>query len=166
MTVIDVDGALPPAELAIAGARASAEVIRRFDIGGATVIDLPSLSDKTERQTAAKAFDAALPLPFERTSVNGFGLLQIVRKRTRPSLLEYAQYDAVSMAARALLRRAERVTGAGSLTLTVHPDIAARFAVEPDWIAALERRIGTGVEIESDVTIALWAAHASNAHPG
>ena len=166
MTVIDVDGALPPAELAIAGARASAEAIRRFDIGGATVIDLPSLSAKADRQAAAEAFDAALPLPFERTSVNGFGLLQIVRKRTRPSLLEYAQYDTVSMAARALLRRAERVTGAGSLTLTVHPEIAAQFATQPDWIARLERRIGTGVEIKADVTIALWAGYASIAHPG
>ncbi|QLC22401.1 ribonuclease [Parasphingopyxis sp. CP4] len=166
MTVIDVDGALPPAELAIAGARASAEAIRRLDIGGATVIDLPSLSAKTDRQAAADAFDAALHHPFERTSVNGFGLLQIVRKRTRPSLLEYAQYDAVSTAARALLRRAERVTGVGPLTLTVHPDIAARLASQPDWIATLERRIGTGIEIKADVTIALWAGHASNPHPG
>ena len=130
------------------------------------MIDLPSLSAKADRQAAAEAFDAALPLPFERTSVNGFGLLQIVRKRTRPSLLEYAQYDAVSMAARALLRRAERVTGAGSLTLTVHPEIAAQFATQPDWIARLERRIGTGVEIKADVTIALWAGYASIAHPG
>ena len=166
MTVIDVDGALPPAELAIAGARASAEAIRRLDIGGATVIDLPSLDAKAERQAAADAFDAALPLPFERTSVNGFGLLQIVRKRVRPSLLEYAHYDAVAMAARLLLRRAEHATGAGPMTVSVHPDIGALLAATPDWIAALERRTGRSVAIENDAAISLWAGHASITHPG
>ena len=166
MTVIDVDGALPPAELAIAGARASAEAIRRLDIGGATVIDLPSLDAKAERQAAAEAFDAALPLPFERTSVNGFGLLQIVRKRVRASLLEYVQFDAIAVAARLLLRRAEHEIGAGPMALAVHPEIGAQLAAKPDWIEALERRTGRSVAIQNDATISLWAGHASIAHPG
>ncbi len=165
MTVIDVDGVLPPAELAIAGAKAAGEAIRKFDIGGSTVIDLPSLSVKAERQAAVEAFDAALPRPFERTAVNGFGLLQIVRRRTRPSLLEYAQYESSATAARALLRRAERVVGSGGRTITAHPAILTHYTDHPDWLTALERRIGAPVSLQPDPALGLWAGHASAAHP-
>lgn len=165
MTVIDVDGALPPAELAKAGARASGEAIRRLDIGGSTVIDLPSLSAKAERQAAAEALDAALPQPFERTSVNGFGLLQIVRKRVRPSLLEYAQHESAATAARALLRRAERAGGSGERTLTAHPAVIAQLQAHPDWRTALERRIGADIVLAADPALDLWGGHASAAHP-
>lgn len=165
MTVIDVDGALPPAELARVGARAAGEAIRRLDIGGSTVIDLPSLSAKADRQAAAEAFDSALPQPFERTSVNGFGLLQIVRKRLRPSLLEYAQYEGSATAARALLRRAERAGGSGEMTLTAHPAIVAQFDAHPDWLAKLERRVAAPVAVKPDPALGLWGGHASAAHP-
>ncbi|MEM8696542.1 MAG: ribonuclease [Pseudomonadota bacterium] len=166
MTVIDVDGALSPPELARAGARAAGEAIRRLDIGGSTVIDLPSLSTKAARQAAAEALDAALPQPFERTAVNGFGLLQVVRKRARPSLLEYAQYEGAATAARALLRRAERMSGSGPVTLSVHPAIRTEFEAHPDWLTALERRIGASISIETDAALGLWGGHASRAHPG
>ncbi|MGP1351899.1 MAG: ribonuclease E/G [Parasphingopyxis sp.] len=165
MTVIDVDGALAPAELAKAGARASGEAIRRLDIGGSTVIDLPSLSAKADRQAAAEALDAALPQPFERTSVNGFGLLQVVRKRVRPSLLEYAHYESAATAARALLRRAERATGSGTRTLAAHPAIIAQLEAQPDWRATLERRIGADAVLAADPTLGLWGGHVSAAHP-
>lgn len=165
MTVIDIDGALPPAELAQAGAHAAGAAIRRLDIGGSTVIDLPSLSAKSERQAAAEALDATLPQPFERTAVNGFGLLQVVRKRVRASLLEYAQYYAVEMAVRALLRNAERVCGAGPVTLTAHPIIAARLDTRADWRAQLERRIGAPVAIAADPGLDMWNGYASATHP-
>jgi hypothetical protein len=165
MTVIDVDGVLPPAELACAGAKASGEAIRKFDIGGSTVIDLPSLSAKAERQAAVDAFDASLPKPFERTAVNGFGLLQVVRRRTRPSLLEYAQNESSATAARALLRRAERVAGSGDRTITAHPAVLGQYADHPEWIAALERRIGAPIVMQPDPALGLWAGHISAAHP-
>lgn len=166
MTVIDVDGVLPAPELARAGAKASGEAIRKFDIGGSTVIDLPSLPAKAERQAAVDALDAVLPKPFERTAVNGFGLLQIVRLRARPSLLEYAQYESTAMAARALLRRAERTAGAGERIVTAHPALLAEYAGHPSWIAALERRIGAPVAIRPDPSLGLWAGHVGAAHPG
>ena len=43
MTLFDVDGFLPPAELAMAGAEAAALAIRRLDIGGSIGIDLPTI---------------------------------------------------------------------------------------------------------------------------
>lgn len=165
MTVIDVDGVLRPAELACAGAKAAGEAIRKFDIGGSTVIDLPSLSVKAERQAAAEALDAVLPRPFERTAVNGFGLLQIVRRRKRPSLLEYAQYENTATAARALLRRADRVAGSGEHIVTANPAILAQFADHSDWITALERRIGAPVTMRPNPALSLWAGHVSAAHP-
>jgi len=165
MTVIDVDGVLPPADLACAGAKAAGEAIRKFDIGGSTVIDLPSLSVKAERQAAVEALDAALPKPFERTAVNGFGLLQIVRRRPRPSLLEYAQYESAATAARGLLRRVEHVAGSGERTMTTHPAILTQFADHPDWIATLERRIGAPVTMQANPALSLWAGDVSAAHP-
>ena len=79
MTLIDVDGYLEPDELAVLGAAEAARAIRRLDIGGSIGIDLPTASGKAARQAAAAAIDGALPRPFERTAVNGFGFVQIVR---------------------------------------------------------------------------------------
>ena len=67
----------------MAGAAAAARAIRRLGIGGSIGIDLPTLAAQAERQAAAAALDAVLPQPFERTAVNGFGFLQIVRRRER-----------------------------------------------------------------------------------
>ena len=85
MTLIDVDGYLDPQELAIRGAGEAAKAIRRLDIGGSIGIDLPTSGSKAARQAAAAAIDAHLPQPFERTAVNGFGFVQIVRPRSRAS---------------------------------------------------------------------------------
>ncbi len=165
MTVIDVDGALPPAELAIAGARAAAETIRRLDIAGNIGIDLPTLEAKKDRQAAAEAFDAALPQPFERTAVNGFGFLQIVRRKTHASLPELAQYDTTAFAARALMRRAERAAGKGARTLTVHPAIEAHLEQHPDWLSELERRAGVPVSLAADPSLGLHGGHVAATHP-
>lgn len=165
MTVIDVDGALPPAPLAIAGAKAAAQAIRRLDIQGSIGIDLPTLEARADRQAAAEAFDAHLPQPFERTAVNGFGFLQIVRKRSGPSLAEQFQYDRVASHARALLRRAERTPGIGARTIRAHPTIAAALAANPVWLADLERRIGAPVRIETDALLATGGGTVSAETP-
>src|SRR5438045_6216413 len=90
MTLIDVDGQLSPAELAVAGARAAGQAIRRHGISGSIGIDLPTVKNKDVRQTAATMIDEILPQPFERTAVNGFGFLQIVRPRRHASPFELA----------------------------------------------------------------------------
>lgn len=149
MTVIDVDGELPPAELALRGAEASAAAIRRFGIGGSIGIDLPTLPDKRARQAAAEALDAVLPQPFERTAVNGFGFLQIVRRRVRPSLLELVQSDPARAAALALLRRLEREPLPGPESVGVPPLVAALIDRHPHWLAGLARRRGRPIQILS-----------------
>ena len=165
MTLIDVDGNGPARDLAIAGAREAGEAIRRFGIAGSIGIDLPTLTGKADRLAAAAALDAALPQPFERTAVNGFGFLQIVRRRVRPSLMERLAADPVAAAALALLRRGERAAGHGALTLSAAPPVIARLAARPDWIDALAARAGASVTLRDMPRLAISAGDASRAFP-
>ena len=159
MTLFDVDGTLPPAALAVAGAEAAARAILRMGIAGSIGIDLPTVPGKAERQAAAAAVDALLPQPFERTAVNGFGFLQIVRRRERVSLPELLQSDPVGAAARALLRRAEWDRGAGTRTLAAAPIVIARLEARPDWLDELARRIGAPVALRADPPLSISAGH-------
>ena len=164
MTLFDVDGSLPPAELAVAGAEAAARAIRKFGIGGSIGVDLPTVPGKAERQAPAAAFDAVLPQPFERTGVNGFGFLQIVRRRPRASLPELLQGDPVGAAARALLRRAEQAPGVGERTLRAAPSVIARIEANPEWRDLLARRIGSAVVLQAEPGLAISAGHVHSLH--
>lgn len=165
MTLIDVDGDLPLAELARAGATAAAEAIRRLDITGSIGLDLPTAGSKVARQTAAEAFDAALPQPFERTAVNGFGFMQIIRRRVCPSLPEMVQSDPALTAALALIRRAERTPGSGALTLAANPAVLERISARPDWIMQLERRTGAQLRLAAAPERAISGGDVTREHP-
>jgi hypothetical protein len=165
MTLIDVDGNGDPVELAIAGAQLAARMIRRFGIAGSIGIDLPTLTAKADRMAAAEALDAVLPQPFERTAVNGFGFLQIVRRRVRPSLVELLAADPAGAAALALLRAGERARGAGPLTLSAHPAVIARLAARPDWTDSLARRVGAPIGLREAAGTTISGGHAARLHP-
>lgn len=161
MTLIDVDGILPLAELAVAGARASAQAIRRLDIGGSIGIDLPTVAGKANRQAASDAVDSALPQPFERTAVNGFGFLQIIRPRSRASLVELAQ-DRAAFEARALLRRMA-LEDSGARRLVAHPALIAVLEQNPLWLDRLGRQIGGAVTLRADASLAIHGAYGEHA---
>lgn len=161
MILIDVDGTLDPAELAKRGAAASAAAIRRLDIGGSIGIDLPTTSGKSARQAAAAAIDEHLPQPFERTAVNGFGFVQIVRPRQRASLVELA-LDRASFEARALLRLAT-FDGLGAKRLVAHPAVIAILESRHDWLGALARQVGGDVGLRADATLPMSGAYAEQA---
>ncbi|MBU0822852.1 MAG: ribonuclease [Alphaproteobacteria bacterium] len=150
MVLIDIDGDGDALALAKAGARAAAGVIRRCDIGGSIGIDFPSLPDRAGRQTIDAAVDAALPQPYERTAVNGFGLMQIVRRRVRPSLIEQVVLDPVATDAALLLRQAERAVGTGALALTARPSVIDHIAAHPAWTQLLQNRTGRPVQLTAD----------------
>ncbi len=158
MTLIDVDGALPPEQLAVAGAAAAARAIRRLAIGGSIGIDLPTVAGKAARLAAAQAIDRHLPQPFERTAVNGFGFVQIVRPRRRASLIEIWS-DRAAAEARALLRRAA-VGGHGATRLVAHPAVIALLEANPGWRDALVRQIGGAVALRSDAKLPIHGGHA------
>ena len=165
MTLFDVDGTLPPDALAIAGAGAAGRAIRRLSVAGSIGIDLPTAPDKAVRAAAAAALDATLPPPFERTAVNGFGFLQIVRPQARASLPQAIAADPAGAAARALLRRAERTGGAGPRTLTAHPSVIARLEAEHDWLAALRVRLGAEVVLRAAPGLLISGGHVDALHP-
>lgn len=142
MTLIDVDGEGEAAALSVAGADAAARAILRFGITGNIGIDLPTVQGREPRMAAAAQVDAILPTPFERTAVNGFGFLQIIRPRIRPSLCEMVQFFPDEAEARALIRRLQRSGVVGTTRVRVSPAVRAVFDANPDWIAALERQIG------------------------
>jgi hypothetical protein len=160
MTLIDVDGYLAPEELAVLGASAAADAIQRLDIGGSIGIDLPTAGSKAARQDAAEQIDTRLPQPFERTAVNGFGFVQIVRPRTRPSLVELAQ-DRPAFEARALLRRAVR-EGPGPKRVVAHPAIIAVLDRHHQWIDALARQVGGKVELRADAALPMSGGYATS----
>ena len=160
MTLIDVDGWLAPEPLAVAGAAAAAQAIRRLGIGGSVGIDLPTVRGKVERQRAAEAIDRFLPQPFERTAMSGFGFVQIVRPRLRPSLVEVVA-DRSMAQARTLLRRAA-IERTGAVRLVAHPSVIAALEAHSEWTEALSRQVGGAVTLRSDPSLPIHGAYAEN----
>ena len=161
MTMIDVDGWLVPDKLAQMAAWAAARAIRRLDIGGSIGIDFPTLKDKTARAEVDETLDAYLERPFERTAMNGFGFVQIVRPRKRASLIELAR-DRAPFETRALLRRAA-TENPGAKKLVAHPAVIAILEQRPDWLEALGRQIGGNIGLRSDAGLPMSGGYAENA---
>ena len=147
MTVIDVDGEAAPRPLSLAAAQAVAAAIHRLDIGGSVGIDFPVLPDKTDRTDVASAFDSAMYGAFERTAVNGFGFMQVVRKYERPSLVQITQHALGLAALLTLLRHAERERATGSMMLHVTSAMRDLLSAHPEWLEMLGKRTGRPVVI-------------------
>ena len=158
LTTIDIDGDLAARALALTAIPSLADTLRRFDIGGSMVVDFPTLADKPDRRAADDALGAALAgWPHERTAMNGFGLVQIVARLERASILQRAAWQRPALVWRRLLRKAEALMGPGVLELTVHPSLER--VIEPVHLTALERRAGRSVRVCKVATILADAPH-------
>ncbi|MBS0254065.1 MAG: ribonuclease [Proteobacteria bacterium] len=155
MTLIDIDGNLAPAALAMAAVPALATALRWLDLGGAIGIDFPGLPDKAARRAVDAALDDALAgWPHESTAMNGFGFVQLVARLSQPSLLHLCALDRPGAAARALLRQVEGLEpGGGPLLLAAHPMVLG--ALRGDWLEELQRRTGRTVRQQADPALAL-----------
>ncbi|HET9355499.1 MAG TPA: ribonuclease [Sphingomicrobium sp.] len=160
LTMIDVDGWLVPGKLAQMGAWAAARAIARLDIGGSIGVDFPSLRGKAERAEVDSILDRYLPPPFERTAMNGFGFVQVVRPRARASLVELAA-DRAGFEARALLRRSGNMVG--GVTLIANPAVVASLEARPDWLERLARQVGGAVALRAEPALAMSGGYATRA---
>ena len=159
MTVIDIDGPGDLTALSEAAAVAVAKAIQRFDITGSIGVDFPTLEGKAARIRLGDLLDAHLPTPFERTAVNGFGFVQIVRPRRRASFVEAVRSP--GFAALELLRRASRGAAGGRVLVTA-PAMTAWLEARPDLLAALGRATGGTVRLRVDAALPISGAYAES----
>jgi hypothetical protein len=147
LLAVDVDGPVD----AEAAAVALATAVRLWGLGGSIVADFPTRPGRDWRQAAVAAFDRAMGgLPFERTAINGFGLLQVVRPRVRPSILERALLMRDAADAIALLELAARETRPGPIGISARPGVARLLRGRPDLLAAAGRLAGRPVDVVED----------------
>jgi ribonuclease G len=143
MLVIDVDGPGEAQALAESAASAVAAAVRRHGIGGPIVVDFPTLGGRAARGAVDAILAEALPAPFEKTAINGFGLVQIIRPRTRRSLLDEARRP--GFAALELLRRAMRLVG--PVAIEAAPAVIDWLQARPALLAELARMTGGAVQL-------------------
>jgi hypothetical protein len=159
MTLIDVDGTLAAAQLALAAVPIVAATIRRLDLAGSIGIDFPTLEGREERRALDEALAAALvDWPHQRTAINGFGFVQLVARLERPSILNTVRHAPAVAGALLLLRQAEAVNEPGPLFIKAHPLVVA--AVQPGWRDELDRRTGRSARWEADAGLALLGGFA------
>lgn len=159
MTLIDIDGTLPPLKLSLTAVPVIADALHRLDIGGSIGIDFPSLADKKDRQQIDKALaDALIDWTGERTAMTGFGFVHLVARLERASLVARFARRPVAAAARILLRQAERVSEPGVLLLSTNP--AVLDGLRPEWEAELARRTGRTIRRKPDPALALSGGFA------
>jgi hypothetical protein len=146
MLVVDVDGDDDAGPLALAAASALADVVGRLGITGAVVVDFPTVSGRGARAAVDALLAARLPPPFEKTAMNGWGLVQIIRPRGRLSLLEQARVP--GFAGLELLRRAMRM--AGPVTLQAPPPVVDWLRQRPALCAQAEHLCGGRLALVAD----------------
>lgn len=158
--IFDVDGIGDALAHNRVAAAEIARLLRLFQIGGAAMIDFISMENKGCRLAVADAFDSASAddlRRFERTSINGYGLMQVIRPKPGPSIVDTLfGTRRVSLSDEtlllALLRAASRTRGAGVRRCITTPTLAAQLE-SPMWvplIAQAARQAGASLEIVAD----------------
>lgn len=161
MTTIDIDGDLAPEALAHAALVPLARAMRRLDLQGSTVVDFPTLQGVARRVLDVElqaTLKAHMPGAFEATAINGFGLVQIIRPRARPSLMEAVRSP--GFAALELLRRAAR-SGHGPATLHAAPAMIIWLEARPALLESAARLRGGTLTLHANPGLATSAAHVS-----
>lgn len=90
--MIDVDGHGDSLTLNQAAAQMIAYILRLFQIGGKTIVDFVSLTNKAQRRCVDAQLRQSLaadPRPAECTAMNGYGTVEIIRARTKPSVIDH-----------------------------------------------------------------------------
>ncbi len=158
--VFDIDGIGDAFAINMIAATEIARLLRLYQVGAMVLIDFVSMESKAQRTQVAEAFDAASladPRPFERTAVNGYGMMQVVRARPRPSILDHlfgTRIAALSDETQAywLLRAVAESRGFGVRSVTARPEVATLLQSErwSTWRAAAVRLAGADMVVVAD----------------
>jgi hypothetical protein len=160
-TIIDVDGSADPLDLNLSAATKIAQLLRLYRIGGMVMIDFVGLGNRQQRQTLDIHFQTMLsqdPRSFERTAMNGYGTVQVVRARTGPSVIDQMcgtrrNQASTETQALKLLAVAARSVGAGPRTLTASPLIVAQLKNWPEALRDVMQSLGSPVRLVSDSAV-------------
>lgn len=158
--VFDVDGIGDSMVLNRVAAKEIARLLRLYQVGAMVMIDFVAVDSKAKRIEIAEAFDAAAARdsrPFERSAVNGYGLMQVVRARPRPSVLDHLFGTRIASPsdetrALSLLREAVLASGFGPRIITARPEISTLLTSHKwqSFIQQCERLTGARLEIIAD----------------
>ena len=158
--VFDIDGIGDAFAINMVAAREIARLLRLYQVGAMVLIDFISMESRAQRTHIAEAFDAASLAdlrPFERTAINGYGMMQVVRARPRPSILDHlfgTRIAALSDETQAywLLRAVAESRGYGVRSVTARPDVAILLD-SPKWAGwrnQAARRSGADMVVVAD----------------
>jgi ribonuclease G len=148
-------------------AREIVDQLRVRNIGGIIIIDFIDMVDPASRQRVMDALDTALKQDKMRSTIlkiSELGLVEMTRKRTRPSLAQVltshcpscdgkGRIKSVATIAYEIMRRvrteAKVSPGAGRIVVRAHAAVAA-FLCEDESLAMdqLEREIGRRITVE------------------
>jgi len=158
--VFDVDGIGSAFDINQVAAAEIARLLRLYQVGAMVMIDFVSMEAKAQRTQIAEIFDAAArsdARPFERTAINGYGMMQVVRARPRPSVLDHlfgTRIAALSDQTQAywLLRAVAQSSGFGARTVTARPGVAALLESQKwaGWRAQAMRAAGADMLVVAD----------------
>ena len=158
--VFDIDGIGDAFAINMVAATEIARLLRLYQVGAMVLIDFVSMESKAQRTQIAEAFDAASvadPRPFERTAINGYGMMQVVRARPRPSVLDQlfgTRIASLSDETQAywLLRTVAESRGFGVRSVTARPDVAILLDSPKwaSWRAAAVRLAGADMVVVAD----------------
>lgn len=158
--VFDVDGVGHAFDINRVAATEIARLLRLYRIGAMVMVDFVSMESKAQRTQIAEIFDAASIAdrrPFERTAINGYGMMQVLRARPRPSVLDHlfgTRIAALSDETQAywLLRAVAQSSGFGARTVTARPDVATLLESQnwAIWRAQAVRAAGADMVVVAD----------------
>ncbi|WP_397582633.1 ribonuclease E/G [Sphingorhabdus sp.] len=158
--VFDIDGIGDAFAINMIAATEIARLLRLYQVGAMVLIDFVSMESKAQRTQIAEAFDAASladPRPFERTAINGYGMMQVMRARPRPSILDHlfgTRIAALSDETQAywLLRAVAESRGFGVRSVTARPEVATLLQSErlSAWRAGAVRLAGADMVVVAD----------------
>ena len=158
--VLDVDGIGNAFDINRVAATEVARLLRLYQVGAMVMIDFVSMESKAQRMQIAEIFDAASVVdgrPFERTAINGYGMMQVVRARPRPSVLDHlfgTRIAALSDETQAywLLRAVAQSSGFGARTVTTGPEVATLLQSDgwAAWRAQAVRLAGADMLVVAD----------------